>query len=88
MDDLVLRESKVLSETIVFEQKWLGISHITFTVDDKIIENYESAYRTTKKKNKFPIDGVEIIPIIKRVNQLPEILFIANFRSPVGKFCL
>jgi 8-oxo-dGTP pyrophosphatase MutT (NUDIX family) len=31
---------------------------------------------------------VEIIPIIKKIDKSLEIVLIANFRPPVGKFCL
>lgn len=51
-------------------------------------EGYESVFRTTKKQKSFPIDGAEILPIIKRKNQTPEIVIIANFRPATGKFCL
>lgn len=37
---------------------------------------------------KYPIDGVDILPIFKKKDQTLELIMIANFRPPVGKFCL
>jgi hypothetical protein len=45
---------------------------------------YESAYRTTRKH--YEVDGVEVVPIIKKGNQKYEMVFIANFRPPAGAF--
>ena len=40
------------------------------------------------RKNDFKIDGVEIMPILKRKDKSLELIMIANFRPPIGKFCL
>ena len=34
------------------------------------------------------MDGVEIMPIIKKTGKDPELVFIANFRPSVGNFCI
>jgi ADP-ribose pyrophosphatase len=34
------------------------------------------------------VDGVEIIPIIKKIDKTLSMVLIANFRPPIGKFCL
>lgn len=45
------------------------------------------AYRPTRKNNAT-IDGVEIIPIFKKKDGSKDLVLIANFRPPLGKFCL
>lgn len=73
---------------MAFEKKWLGIKQITFTIGEKVIENYESAYRPGRVKTDFNVDGVEVLPIFKRKDKSLDLIMIANFRPPIGKFCL
>lgn len=58
-------ESKVVGEDPLFEGKWIGLKYTHFTIGERIVNNYETVYRTTTKKSGRDIDGVEIIPIIK-----------------------
>ena len=80
-------DSKVLKEEKAFEGKWIGLKYVTFSVGQKVIPNYEAVYRTTRKENT-PFDGVEVLPIIKYKDQPSELIMIANFRPPIGKFSL
>lgn len=38
---------------------------VTFKIGDKVVENYEAVYRTTSKQKNMPVDGSDVIPIIK-----------------------
>ena len=55
---------------------------VSATERDKL---YESV---AKSLSEIDADGVEIIPILKKKGRAPQILFIANFRPSIGKFCL
>ena len=46
-------ESKVIKEEVFAEGKWFGLKHITYTIGEKTIEKYESAYRPTTKNRGF-----------------------------------
>ena len=64
--------------------QWFAISTIDYSIGEKTVIGYESAYRTTRKH--YEVDGVEVVPIIKKGNQKYEMVFIANFRPPAGAF--
>ncbi len=64
------------------------MKYIHYSVGNQTISNYEAVYRTTTKEKNLAIDGVEVIPIIKYKDAQDQIVLIANFRPPVGKFCL
>lgn len=53
-----------------------------------MISNYEGVFRPQRKQKGTAIDGVEIVPIIKRKDGPSELVFIANFRPSVGHFCI
>ena len=44
-------ESKILKEEKAFEAKWLGMKFLTYSIGEKVIPNYESTYRMTRKEN-------------------------------------
>ena len=87
MEETKKVESKVIKEEKAFEGKWIGLKYVTFSVGDKVIPNYEAVYRTTRKNNVH-VDGVEVVPIIKYKDRPSELIVIANFRPPIGKFSL
>lgn len=51
------KESRVIKEEVVFCKKWFGLKSISYNIGDRIIENYESAYRPMRNKD-FHFDGV------------------------------
>ena len=63
------------------------MNYVTYSVGDKVIPNYECIYRTTRKEG-CKTDGVEVIPVIKYANKKSQVVLIANYRPPVGGFCL
>ena len=83
-----LRESMVTKESVAHEKKWMGIAYYDYSIGDKVFHNYEVAYRPTRKDTGLPIDGVEIVPIIKKKGEVPQIVIIANFRPAAGHFSL
>ncbi len=87
MDKEESKQSKVIKEEVAFCKKWFGIKHITYSIGERVLDNYESAYRPMRN-NKFSIDGVEIMPILKRKDKSLDLIMIANYRPPIGKFSL
>lgn len=87
MQEQQLKSSQIISEEIICTKKWFGIKQITYSIGDQIVHNYEAAFRPTRKNNAT-IDGVEIIPILKKKDGSKDLVLIANFRPPLGKFCL
>ena len=65
-DQAGLKESKVVKVEVAHEKKWMGLAYYDYSIGDKIFHNYEVAYRPTRKDKGLPIDGVEIVPIIKK----------------------
>jgi hypothetical protein len=82
------KESRILGEEVKLEKKWLGIKHIAYTIGEKVFDDYEASFRPRTIAKKFAIDGVEVLPIFKRKDGSLELIMIANFRPPIGKFCL
>lgn len=64
------------------------MKYLDYTIGGKAVHNYEAVYRTTTKNKGFPFDGVDVIPIIKYKEKPSEIVMIANFRPPAGRFSL
>lgn len=67
--------------------KWLGIGHGVYKE-----QSYQYVYRpfikqSTSNTVKKGTDGIQVIPIIEYPDH-KEIVFIANFRPPVGKFVI
>ena len=68
--------------------KWLSFKTITLQANSKMIKDYEYIERTTKA-NKFGLDGVSIIAIVKsKSTSSRKIIIEANFRPPVNKYIL
>ena len=61
---------------------------MSYEIDGQLHQDYEVAYRTTTKNSERKIDGGEVMPIIKYKGKESELVFIANFRPAVGKFCV
>ena len=80
--------SKVLERRDAFRSKWLGVKYVDYEIGGRRINNYEMVFRSTTEDKNLDIDGVDIIPIIKYKEKPSQLLLIANFRPPAGKFVL
>jgi len=79
---------EILTERQLFNGKWMNANEITFTIPGtKITKVWQCAHRSTKPA-EMPVDGVEIIPILKRTGKEPEIILIKQFRVPPMAWCV
>ena len=80
--------SRVLERRDVYRSKWLGVKFVDYEIGGRRLNNYEMVFRPTTEDKKLEIDGVDVIPIIKHKDKPTQLILIANFRPPVGKFVL
>ena len=86
MENSKEKESKVIKEEEIYRGKWIGMKHISYSIGDSTVNNYQSVFRTTSKAGQ--LDGVDIIPIIKYKERISEIVMIVEFRAPTKGFTL
>lgn len=80
--------SRVIDCREMYRSKWLGIKYVDYEIGDRRLNNYEMVFRPTTEDRHGEIDGVDIVPIIKHKDKPSQLVIIANFRPPVGRFVL
>lgn len=82
------KPSRVIERRDAYRSKWLGIKFVDYEIGGERMNSYEMVFRPTSEDKNLPIDGVDVLPIIKHKDKPSQAVLIANFRPPVGKFVL
>eukprot|EP01119_Soliformovum_irregulare_P013961 TRINITY_DN376_c0_g1_i1.p1 TRINITY_DN376_c0_g1~~TRINITY_DN376_c0_g1_i1.p1 ORF type:complete len:209 (+),score=54.36 TRINITY_DN376_c0_g1_i1:188-814(+) len=77
---------KVVSEDLIGTGKWLKLMNFNYIDQANRKRVWETLVRTTHGQAK--IDAVEILPILKRKGQSPQLVAIKQFRPPVDQYIL